>query len=144
MSAAPPYQSRPQESDSIEAIDDKSTSQPAGSDPTRGTTGLVTVEGYVSESQKQAQAGEYKFRWASLWQPAVVNPINGKSLTFPLLRMWDPYSTAFWLATLGEMSSGVVSRHFCSLLTTPPSMLRRILHCFLRLVRRCRSDDRSN
>jgi len=30
-----------------------------------------------------------------------VNPINGKSLTFPLFRFWDPYSTAFWLATLG-------------------------------------------
>jgi MFS transporter, NNP family, nitrate/nitrite transporter len=43
----------------------------------------------------------YKFRWSSLWEPADVNPINGKSLTFPLFRFWDPYSTAFWLATLG-------------------------------------------
>ena len=42
-----------------------------------------------------------KFTWSSLWRPAQVNPANSKSLTFPLLRFWDPYSTAFWLATLG-------------------------------------------
>ncbi|CAO1621627.1 unnamed protein product [Jaminaea pallidilutea] len=67
----------------------------------RGTTGAVTVEGYISESQRQAQAGNYQFRWSSLWSPAVVNPINGKSHTFPIFRIWDAYSTAFWLATLG-------------------------------------------
>lgn len=67
----------------------------------RGTTGQATVEGYVSEKEKAARAGHYEFKWASLYRPAVVNPINGKSHTFPLLRFWDSYSTAFWLATLG-------------------------------------------
>ncbi|PTB68399.1 MFS general substrate transporter [Trichoderma citrinoviride] len=38
---------------------------------------------------------------SSLWRPAEVNPLNGKSFTFPLFRIWDLYSTAFWLATLG-------------------------------------------
>ncbi len=28
-------------------------------------------------------------------------PLNGKSHTFPIFRIWDSYSTAFWLATLG-------------------------------------------
>jgi MFS transporter, NNP family, nitrate/nitrite transporter len=44
---------------------------------------------------------DYPFRWSSLWQRADVNPLNGKSFTFPLFRIWDVYSTAFWLATLG-------------------------------------------
>ncbi|EGR45008.1 uncharacterized protein TRIREDRAFT_111724 [Trichoderma reesei QM6a] len=39
---------------------------------------------------------------SSLWRRAEVNPLNGKSFTFPLFRIWDDiYSTAFWLATLG-------------------------------------------
>lgn len=67
----------------------------------RGTTGQATVEGYVSDKQKAAQAGHFEFKWSSLYRPAVVNPINGKSHTFPLLRIWDSYATAFWLATLG-------------------------------------------
>lgn len=67
----------------------------------RGTTGEATVGAYVSDSQKQAQAGLYPFKWSSLYKPAVVNPINGKSHTFNILRFWDPYATAFWLATLG-------------------------------------------
>lgn len=41
------------------------------------------------------------FAWSSLWQPAEINPLNHKSTTFPLLRFWDTYSVAFWLATLG-------------------------------------------
>ncbi|KAL6851837.1 major facilitator superfamily domain-containing protein [Trichoderma novae-zelandiae] len=39
---------------------------------------------------------------SSLWRRAEVNPLNGKSFTFPLFRIWDDLcSTAFWLATLG-------------------------------------------
>jgi NNP family nitrate/nitrite transporter-like MFS transporter len=34
-----------------------------------------------------------------------VNPINGKSYTLPMFRVWDPYSTAFWMATLGFFSA---------------------------------------
>ncbi|KAL6898476.1 major facilitator superfamily domain-containing protein [Trichoderma evansii] len=46
--------------------------------------------------------GDHTFRLSSLWQRAEVNPLNGKSLTFPLFRIWDDiYSRAFWLATLG-------------------------------------------
>jgi NNP family nitrate/nitrite transporter-like MFS transporter len=73
--------------------------------PAVNTGGKVTNDEYVSEVQKAAQHGHYKFRWSSLWQPAVVNPINGKSFTFPIFRFWDPYSTTFWLATLGFFSA---------------------------------------
>lgn len=100
--AAPPYEHRP-EDDSIQKIDHKQS--PTNTIPPqqpRGTTGTVTVEGYVPDSQKQAHTRAYQFRWTSLWQPAVVNPINGKSYTLPLLRFWDPYASTFWLATLGE------------------------------------------
>ncbi|UKZ74848.1 hypothetical protein TrVFT333_002518 [Trichoderma virens FT-333] len=46
--------------------------------------------------------GDHKFQWSSLWRRAEVNPLNGKSFTFPIFRIWDDtYSTAFWLATLG-------------------------------------------
>lgn len=84
-------------------VDEKASGNSSPSpDQPRGTTGAVTVEGYVSDSQRRAQAGYYAFRWSSLYQPAVVNPINGKSHTFPILRFWDTYSTQFWLATLGE------------------------------------------
>ncbi|KAL7928203.1 major facilitator superfamily domain-containing protein [Trichoderma chlorosporum] len=59
----------------------------------------------IKRSEKEWQitpARGPKFRWSSLWQKADVNPLNGKSFTFPLLRIWDDsYSTAFWLATLG-------------------------------------------
>ncbi|PWN25644.1 MFS general substrate transporter [Jaminaea rosea] len=83
-------------------VDEKASGNSSPSpDQPRGTTGAVTVEGYVSDSQRRAQAGYYAFRWSSLYQPAVVNPINGKSHTFPILRFWDTYSTQFWLATLG-------------------------------------------
>lgn len=120
----------------------------------RGTTGAVTVEGYISESQRQAQAGNYQFRWSSLWSPAVVNPINGKSHTFPIFRIWDAYSTAFWLATLGEwwrrqQREERELRHPRPLYrkltsTTLAFALARLLRRLLRLVRRCGSHDRSH
>lgn len=102
--AAPAYGTN----DEIQVHDEKnagshsnsSSSQDGQHGQPRGTTGVATVEGYKSESQRQAEAGTYAFRWSSLWSPAVVNPINGKCLTFPLLRPWDSYATAFWLATL--------------------------------------------
>lgn len=52
-------------------------------------------------SSSSAVIRQDEFRWSSLWKRAEVNPLNGKSLTFPLFRIWDMYSTAFWLATLG-------------------------------------------
>ncbi|KAL6874342.1 MFS general substrate transporter [Trichoderma longibrachiatum] len=52
-------------------------------------------------SGNDAKPRNSAFRMSSLWQRAEVNPLNGKSFTFPLFRIWDIYSTAFWLATLG-------------------------------------------
>lgn len=65
----------------------------------------MQTEAYVSETQRAAQAGHLRFRFASLWEPAVINPINGKSFTLPMFRFWDPYSIAFWMATLGFFSA---------------------------------------
>jgi len=80
-------------------------SHPDNIAPMVSTGGQVQNEEYVSEMQRAAQRGEFKFRFASLWEPAVVNPVNGKSFTFPLFRFWDPYSVAFWMATLGFFSA---------------------------------------
>lgn len=69
------------------------------------TGGVITSEDYMTETEKKEKElkefGYHKFRWSSLWQPAEINPLNGKSYTFPILRIFDVYSTAFWLATLG-------------------------------------------
>lgn len=68
-------------------------------------TGMVTSEEYMTEDEKKTKDlkdfGYHKFQWSSLWRPAVINPLNGKSHTFPIFRVWDAYSTAFWLSTLG-------------------------------------------
>ncbi|KAJ9474026.1 hypothetical protein PHBOTO_004089 [Pseudozyma hubeiensis] len=73
--------------------------------PGTNTGGMVTSEEYMTEDEKKTKDmqdfGHYKFQWSSLWRPAVINPLNGKSHTFPIFRIWDPYSIAFWLATLG-------------------------------------------
>ncbi|KAK4067264.1 uncharacterized protein Triagg1_7707 [Trichoderma aggressivum f. europaeum] len=59
----------------------------------------------IKENGKEWQrtpSVDHKFRWSSLWRRAEINPANGKSLTFPLFRVWDDFfSQAFWLATLG-------------------------------------------
>ncbi|KAK0544436.1 hypothetical protein OC844_007465, partial [Tilletia horrida] len=68
-------------------------------------TGAVTTDEYISEHQRAVEQGTLKFKWSSLWEPAVINPINGKSTTFNTLRVWDPYAVAFWLATLGFFSA---------------------------------------
>ncbi|KAK0522091.1 hypothetical protein OC834_006410 [Tilletia horrida] len=68
-------------------------------------TGAVTTDEYISEHQRAVEQGTLKFKWSSLWEPAVINPINGKSTTFNILRVWDPYAVAFWLATLGFFSA---------------------------------------
>ncbi|EST08075.1 Major facilitator superfamily [Kalmanozyma brasiliensis GHG001] len=73
--------------------------------PGTTTGGNITSEEYMTEDEKKEKDmkdyGYHKFRWSSLWNPAVINPLNGKSHTFPIFRIWDSYSTAFWLATLG-------------------------------------------
>lgn len=61
--------------------------------------------GIIKEYHNKEQdnfTGKHTFRLSSLWRRAEVNPLNGKSLTFPLFRIWDDfYCVAFWLATLG-------------------------------------------
>ncbi|KAJ1024223.1 hypothetical protein NDA18_004396 [Ustilago nuda] len=69
------------------------------------TGGVVTSEEYFTEDEKEKQElkdfGYHKFRWSSLWRPAEINSLNGKSFTFPIFRILDTYSISFWLATLG-------------------------------------------
>ncbi|BGP40529.1 hypothetical protein JCM10449v2_004491 [Rhodotorula kratochvilovae] len=56
----------------------------------------------LSEGAKRAlHGGPPPFRWASLWEPAVINPLNGKSYTLPILRLTDQYAINFHLAWLG-------------------------------------------
>lgn len=55
----------------------------------------------ISERSEIDIVSNDKFRWSSLWMRAEVNPLNGKSFTFPIFRFWDIHSTAFWLSTLG-------------------------------------------
>jgi NNP family nitrate/nitrite transporter-like MFS transporter len=68
-------------------------------------TGSSSAGRIIREAGKEWQVksiGDHKFRLSSLWRRAEINPLNGKSLTFPIFRVWDDsYSTAFWLATLG-------------------------------------------
>ncbi|KAF5334644.1 hypothetical protein D9611_011951 [Ephemerocybe angulata] len=42
-----------------------------------------------------------EFKWAHLWQPAIVNPVNLKSYTIPFFNLRDPYSRSFHLSWLG-------------------------------------------
>ncbi|GAA6003720.1 uncharacterized protein JCM10292_000702 [Rhodotorula paludigena] len=56
----------------------------------------------ATEANRRALSGAPPpFRWASLWEPAVVNPLNGKSFTFPILNLRDQYSINFHLAWFG-------------------------------------------
>ncbi|GJN90906.1 hypothetical protein Rhopal_003920-T1 [Rhodotorula paludigena] len=60
------------------------------------------MEHSATEANRRALSGvPPPFRWASLWEPAVVNPLNGKSFTFPILNLRDQYSINFHLAWLG-------------------------------------------
>ncbi|CAA7263901.1 unnamed protein product [Cyclocybe aegerita] len=42
-----------------------------------------------------------RFKRSHLWEPAIVNPLNLKSYTIPILNLNDPYSRAFHLSWLG-------------------------------------------
>ncbi|GAA5966679.1 hypothetical protein JCM21900_005651 [Sporobolomyces salmonicolor] len=56
----------------------------------------------MSDNAKRAlHGGPPPFRWASLWEPAVVNHLNGKSYTLPILNLRDQYAINFHLAWLG-------------------------------------------
>ncbi|TEB28698.1 nitrate transporter [Coprinellus micaceus] len=45
--------------------------------------------------------GPPAFKWAHLWQPAIVNPVNLKSYTIPFFNLRDPYCRSFHLSWLG-------------------------------------------
>ncbi|GAA5887928.1 hypothetical protein JCM6882_000805 [Rhodosporidiobolus microsporus] len=53
------------------------------------------------EAKKALYGGPPPFRWASLWEPAQINPLNGKSYTLPLLNLTQPCARNFHLAWLG-------------------------------------------
>ncbi|GAA5907065.1 hypothetical protein JCM5296_006581 [Sporobolomyces johnsonii] len=56
----------------------------------------------MSDDAKRAlHGGPPPFRWASLWEPAVVNHLNGKAYTLPILNLRDQYAINFHLAWLG-------------------------------------------
>ncbi|BGP48644.1 hypothetical protein JCM10450v2_004520 [Rhodotorula kratochvilovae] len=61
------------------------------------------VEGQVLSDQatRALHGGPPPFRWSSLWKPAVVSPLNGKSYTLPILKLNDQYAINFHLAWLG-------------------------------------------
>ncbi|GAA5880529.1 hypothetical protein JCM8547_002038 [Rhodosporidiobolus lusitaniae] len=64
----------------------------------------VDVEKARRESDAARHAlhgGPPPFRWASLWEPAQINPLNGKSYTLPILNLRDQYAINFHLAWLG-------------------------------------------
>lgn len=69
------------------------------------TGGVITSEEYMTEDEKKDKAlkdfGYHKFQWSSLWRPSEINPLNGKSYTLPMFRIFDAYSTTFWLSTIG-------------------------------------------
>ena len=71
----------------------------------------------MSDKAKHAlHGGAPPFRWASLWEPAKVNHLNGKSYTLPILNLRDQYSINFHLAWLGffvAFLSWSVSIRFC-------------------------------
>ncbi|KAJ7719244.1 nitrate/nitrite porter [Mycena maculata] len=42
-----------------------------------------------------------RFKWSHLWEPPIINPVNGKSYTLPILNLGNPYSRSFHLSWLG-------------------------------------------
>ncbi|KAJ7433452.1 nitrate/nitrite porter [Mycena galericulata] len=41
------------------------------------------------------------FKWSHLWEPPIINPLNGKSYTLPIFNLRNPYSRSFHLSWLG-------------------------------------------
>ncbi|GAA5939386.1 uncharacterized protein JCM15063_004506 [Sporobolomyces koalae] len=66
----------------------------------RSAPGSLIDEEAIATPAKPS-AGPPPFRWASLWEPAVINRVNGKSYTIPLLNLRDQYAINFHLAWLG-------------------------------------------
>ncbi|KAJ7847087.1 nitrate/nitrite porter [Mycena olivaceomarginata] len=47
------------------------------------------------------KGGPPPFQWSHLWGPPIINPLNGKSYTLPILNLTNPYSRSFHLSWLG-------------------------------------------
>ncbi|GAA5874369.1 hypothetical protein JCM16303_005829 [Sporobolomyces ruberrimus] len=61
----------------------------------------IDEEKLGDEAKRALHGGPPPFVWSSLWKPAVINHLNGKSYTIPLLNLRDQYSINFHLAWLG-------------------------------------------
>ncbi|KAJ7640551.1 nitrate/nitrite porter [Mycena rosella] len=49
--------------------------------------------------------GAPAFRWSHLWEDPVIDPLNGKSYTLPILNLKNPYSRSFHLSWLSFFAS---------------------------------------
>lgn len=66
----------------------------------RSMDDIATVQSPVAKDPeaaivKNVLPGPPPFRWSSLWQPAQINPLNGKSYTLPMFRLTDQYAINF-------------------------------------------------
>jgi len=53
----------------------------------------ASLDGYEFRSD-----GPPPFKWSHLWGKPIVNPVNLKSYTLPVLNLNNPYSRAFHLS----------------------------------------------
>ncbi len=97
--------SRQEDSISLHSKGDLSSSDDAPPPPPVAIShgAVATNEAYISDAERGIAEGTYKipFRWRSLWQPEVLNPINQKSMTLCIFAWQSPYAIGFWFATLG-------------------------------------------
>lgn len=81
---------------------DASGKEPVSSQPGTNSSRESAIEqNFANSDTNNNVSSQHKFQWSSLWKKAEINPLNGKSMTFPILRFGDIYATTFWLATAG-------------------------------------------
>jgi len=51
-----------------------------------------------SSNDKNTSAQPPKFEWSQLWRQPIINPVNLKSYTLPILNLNNPYSRSFHLS----------------------------------------------
>ena len=54
------------------------------------------ISAYADE--KQVAGGVPSFKWSHLWQQPIINTVNLKSYTLPILNLNNPYSRSFHLS----------------------------------------------
>lgn len=64
-------------------------------DVVAASTHDIEEQGLSDDAKRALHGGPPPFRWASLWEPAQINPLNGKSYTLPMLRLNDQYAINF-------------------------------------------------